>query len=216
MGSYEDMGFNTPPPVFDDLGFDDEILPQVEERSANLPVPTDEVSLIDTFGEFAISGVSDGGVVRLPEPVGNTKEVRVHKKLQKVMQAFVDKIHSEGLWWMVKAVSGYSQETRPGSQRYKAERKISITSWGAALVINANYNLHGEAPGGPVGEPAVSVSRGEPGFTFYPGHPIVAIAEELGLTWAGRKQFSVMTPEGDAFQDNDVPLPANFMYIKAW
>jgi len=48
MGSYEDMGFNTPPPVFDDLGFDDEILPQVEERSANLPVPTDEVSLIDT------------------------------------------------------------------------------------------------------------------------------------------------------------------------
>lgn len=209
---YDELGFSAPKPSYAELGFDDEILSEIEDRPESVPIPYDEESLNNTFGKMATSGTCDMGVVKLPAPVGNDREIRVHKKLQKVMQSFVEEIHAKELWWMIRSISGYSVETRPSSQRYLADRKPSITSWGIAVTINSGYNLPGTVQSRPIGEPVTKIAAGEPGYTFYPAHPIVEIARAHGLTWAGQTHYE--TPEGKV--SNDVTIPSVFMYMSNW
>lgn len=206
--SYGDVGFEGFEPG-GEIGFEEEAVEPV-------PRPTDEASLERIFGKFAMEGVCNGGFVTLPEPVGRVQEIRVHTKVRGIMENFLRDVHREGYWWMIRSIEGYIQKVRPSSRRYKELRKVSLQSWGIALSINADYNQPGERIGGPHGEPILKTQKGEPGYSFYEGHPIVEIAKRHKLQWAGVSEFPVLTTDGDEFVENDVPLPSVFMYMTWW
>lgn len=189
---------------------DDDVIPALppDERQATVPAnpPRTLAEMVSQLGERGRERTCAGGVIVLPEPCGAVTEVRVHVRLAPLFRRFLEEIARQGHWPLVKTVHGYSLKKRRGSGSGR-ESDVSLTAWGAAIEINAGYNLHGvRMPHGPTGEPHELVSKGKPGFRFCADHPIVEIARDCGLTWAGMDRWAIrgeptnIRPDGAVFQ----------------
>lgn len=184
-----------------------------EQRAERVPErqPRTTNELYAVLGEKGRSSVNGGGIVRLPEPIGNQTEIRCHVRLAPVFQRFLDELALAGLWHLVKRIDGFQLSKRRGTSG-GAINTVSLRSWGAAIDINAPYNQYGHVlPVIPTGEPVELVAAGEPGWRFYSEHPIVNIARRCGLTWAGCSRWAV---EGEPL--NRLPDGATFQFMRIW
>ena len=205
----EDLGF-TIDTTEDDLGY---TLPAKLHGIPSQPNGTDAVLML--LGDFA-THPCEKGVVKLPEPVAGIGEIRCHVLLVPVFEAFVRLIHKDGHWSLMKTIYGYLQSVRPGSVYYKGTSRIALSSWGASLTINRGYNPYdGERRSRPTGDPRELTSKDQPGYSFYPNHPIVKIAEQCGLTWCGATHWKNADTKAECTPITH-PDPATFIYAKIW
>lgn len=149
------------------------------------------------------------GVVRLPAPVRGVVSVRVHMRLESVFSSFLADVHDAGHWPLILGIQGQGVRRRARALFRGGDRRLDPAAWGISLTINEGYNGHHDVRDRPFGAPRELTEMGEPGYGFYEGHPIVAIARDNGLVWGGSRQWANGL-------HNERPDPAMFVYCSEW
>ena len=151
-------------------------------------------------GVDATSGFVDFPTFRKPT------KTRVHIKLVHLFSEFISLIEANNLTSLIQTVQGSAMAGMRGSTM---ESKPSPVSWGIGLLINEGFNDAAMVRVIPTGQPGERTRLMLPGYTFYAGHPIVTIAESIGLTWAGREVY----PNGSKNKFVDSGL---FFFAEEW
>ena len=133
------------------------------------------------YGTSSTALCSDASI-DLPAPIGGVTSISCHPLAAPTLIRFFHRIHAAGLWRFIAHLTGaYVPQMMPGV----FPPTEALSSWGAAVYINQRVNRDLEDP--PPVMPAHTPAGEEPGEVFWPGHPIVLIARELGMTWGGSR-----------------------------
>lgn len=162
-------------------------------------------------GDWGRQSRCASGVVKLPVPLAGKTEILVHGTFVAPFQMFLDKLHERGLFEpYVRSISGYRVQARPNTTARIGDGHQHISSWGMCVTINAGWNRAGmKTLHVPYGDPIADTQNGEPGYSFFEGHPVVHTARECGLVWAGGETWA----DGSK---NRHPEPAVFQYVDLW
>ena len=175
------------------------------------PVPLSVQTVRSIFGPPA-TAPCEAGIVMLPAPVRGVTRIRVHMKLRPLFTHFLQEIADAGYWHLIDDIRGFRVRRRRMANNRIGDRNLSPTSWGIGVTINegVNGNMR-ETMRQPWGGPRHIIEKGDPGFGFYEGHPIVLIARDFNLTWAGASTW-----DDKARKVNSRPDASLFQYCREW
>lgn len=115
----------------------------------------------------------------LPVPIGDVSKLHCHPKAKPALDEFFARLAAEDLLRCIGHIGPCYDNSSIGFPPAP-----SLHTFGAALTLNYGANFENQTV--PQHQPANIPRKDYPGAVFWPKHPIVVIAEQMGFTWGGR------------------------------